>query len=172
MLREAAIMLGVSEGATRKRVARGTIRSEIGDGRRCVWLNSARLETNGGADGETELSAAAESGVLTSDRQELVVELRDRIDPLEQRLDEEREPRSRADTVIAQLTRPNASLTTKVPELEAPSEPPEPAETPEEEYARLVKRERTRQLQWDLTEAREQLEEERNKGFWRRLFKG
>jgi hypothetical protein len=37
-LGEAATMLGVSEGAVRKRVGRGTVCSQIGTGRRCIWL--------------------------------------------------------------------------------------------------------------------------------------
>jgi hypothetical protein len=156
MFREAVIVVGVSEEATRKHVARGTIRSEIGDGWKYFW-SSAELETSGGAEGETEPSAAAESSVLISDSQKLVVEPRDRLDSLDQRLNEERESPFRADTIIAQLTQVYASLITKVPELDAPSEPPVPAEMPEEEYARLVERERTRQLQRDLTEAREHL---------------
>jgi hypothetical protein len=69
-------------------------------------------------------------------------------------------------------------------ELEAPSEPRESFETPEKEHTRLEEehertrelqweeRERTRELQWQLIEVREQLEAERSKGFWRRLFGG
>jgi hypothetical protein len=44
-------------------------------------------------------------------------------------LAEEREARRRADTIIAQLTQANAALASRVPELEAPQELPEDAET-------------------------------------------
>jgi len=59
------------------------------------------------------------------DRDRLVEELRDRINSLERRIDEERESRRRADTIIAQLTQANVALNERLRELEAPSESPE-----------------------------------------------
>jgi len=55
---------------------------------------------------------------------------------LERRLDEERESRRRADTIIAQLTQANAALAARVPELEPPREQPEASETAEEQQGR------------------------------------
>jgi len=61
-------------------------------------------------------------GRSSTNRDELVEELRDRNNSLERRLDEERESRRRADTIIAQLTQANTALTERLRELEAPSE--------------------------------------------------
>ena len=54
-LRQAAAALDVSESAIRKRVARGTLRSDKGpDGRRYVYLNTmADTVTHEGADAST-----------------------------------------------------------------------------------------------------------------------
>jgi len=102
-LREAVIRLGVSEGAIRKRVARGTIRSEMGDdGLRYVWAGPL----DGGADGGTDASSA------------LVDELRDRVRYLEGQLDIRAEELREHRRIIAGLVQ-------RVPELEAPQEPRE-----------------------------------------------
>ena len=61
-------------------------------------------------------------GPSATDSPELVMELRSRIAYLERQVEEEREPRRRADTIIARLTQANASLAARVPELEAPAE--------------------------------------------------
>ena len=57
---------------------------------------------------------------------------------LERRLDEERESRRRAATIIVQLTQANAALAARVPELEPPREQPEASETAEEQQGRGV----------------------------------
>jgi hypothetical protein len=49
--------------------------------------------------------------------------LSDQVAYLRSQLDQEREARKRADTIIAQLTQANAALAQRVPELEAPQEP-------------------------------------------------
>ena len=61
-LREAAVRLGVSEGAIRKRVARGSISSEMGeDGLRYVYLYGEHARDGRGADGGTD--GGAQEGV-------------------------------------------------------------------------------------------------------------
>jgi len=66
MLREAAIRLGASEGAIRKRVARNTLRSGLGaDGKRYVYLNG---EGDEGADA----SSTRESEAPRSERAALI----------------------------------------------------------------------------------------------------
>ena len=110
-LREAARALGVSEGAVRKRVSRGSIDSDIGeDGRRYVYFE----EDDTGADegrpgGEDALSEAN-------------AELRARVESLERALEAERESRRRADHIIA-------ALTDRIPELEAPPQSAQEAES-------------------------------------------
>ena len=103
---EAARELGISTDAVRKRIARGSLRSEREDGSVRVWLD----------DGGTEAGREAQV-----DREALVEDLREQVHYLRSILNEEREARRRADTIIAQLTQANTALAAKVPELEAPA---------------------------------------------------
>jgi len=128
-LRDASIRLGVSEGAIRKRVARGTLRSEMGaDGRRYVWLNSTETGTDGGADA----SSAHEPGTLGFDHGILYEEMRERIAYLERQVEEEREARRRADTLLARLM-------DNLPALEAPVQAPTPFEGREDDAQDVAK---------------------------------
>ena len=146
-LREASVLLGVSEGAIRKRVARGTIRSEMGeDGRRYVYVDE-------GTDGGADASSPGESGALRSE-DPLYEQMRERIAYLERQVEEEREARRRADTLLARLM-------DRVPELEAPSAPRDEPETAEEQQGRGVVRS-------DSTEAQEGVQ----RPWWRRVFGG
>jgi len=61
-------------------------------------------------------------------KDETITELRDRVGSLERSLEQEREARRRADTIIAQLTQANAALTSRVPEL-----PPGPGLAPSQQ---------------------------------------
>ncbi len=113
---DAAALLGISEGAVRKRIARGTLAHERSEGRVWVLLPPGSRRGAAGQD-------AGQPGGQDTGQQELVEELRDRVRFLERQIEEERESRRRADTIIAQLTQANASLARRVPELEAPREP-------------------------------------------------
>ena len=106
-LRQAAEVLGVSKDAVRQRVRRGTLRSEKGeDGRVYVYVVASEDDTADAVHSEGELTD----------------ELRDRIRYLERQVEEERDARRRADTLLAQLMQ-------RIPELEAPAEPRESPET-------------------------------------------
>jgi hypothetical protein len=97
--REAAERLGVSVEAVRKRVKRGTLRSDKGeDGRRYVYLDDA--PDAGGPQ--------PESDTLTS-------ELRDRLHYVEQQLEAERQAHGEARRIIA-------GLVERMPQLEAPAD--------------------------------------------------
>ncbi len=100
---EAAEALGTSDGAIRKRIARGTLRSEKdAEGRVLIVLDAAtRREAAGQTAGQEEPP--------------LVEALRDQIGYLQRQVEEEREARRRADTLLAQLMQ-------RVPQLEAPQE--------------------------------------------------
>jgi hypothetical protein len=100
----AARDLGISTDAVRKRIARGSLRSDREDGHVRVWLDVGRTE------------AGREAQV---DGEALVEVLQEHISDLRVQLEAEREARRRADTIIAQLTQANAALAAKVPELEA-----------------------------------------------------
>src|SRR5918995_2106712 len=93
--REAAERLGISVEAVRKRVKRGTLRSDKGeDGRRYVYL-----DTDPDAGGPQP-----ESGALTS-------ELRDRLRYVEGQLEAERQAHAEARRIIA-------GLVDRIPQLE------------------------------------------------------
>lgn len=110
-LREAAAALGVSEGAVRKRVSRGSLASDVGeDGRRYVYLEGTDA-------GEDAGSPTGEDASVDG-----VAELRARVESLEHALDSEREARRRADHIIA-------ALTERIPELEAPPQSAQEAES-------------------------------------------
>ena len=117
---EAAKILGVGTDAIRKRVARGTIESELIGDRRYVYLSDT-----GHDEGRDEGHDAASPA--------LVEELRDRVRSLESMLAEERQARTeeqrRHDTLMAQLMQ-------RIPELEPAERPPESPETPTEEAER------------------------------------
>jgi hypothetical protein len=101
--REAAEVLGVSVEAVRKRVKRGTLRSDKGpDGRRYVYLDDA--PDVGGSQ--------PEPAALTS-------ELRDRLRYVEGQLEAERQAHAEARRIIAGL------VERLPPQLEPPAEPRE-----------------------------------------------
>jgi hypothetical protein len=124
---EASRELGISSDAVRKRIARGSLRSDRQDGSVLVWLD----------EGWTEAGREAQV-----DGGPMVEELREQVHYLRSILNEEREARRRADTIIAQLTQANAALAAKVPELEAPrtQEPPVAPERAGEEPDRAQPR--------------------------------
>ena len=113
----AAEELGVSTDAVRKRISRGTLRSDRKAGTVRVWLDDSGTE----AGREAQVDGGA-----------LVEVLREQAEYMREQLAEEREARRRADTIIAQLTQANAALAARVPELEASQEQPGASETVEE----------------------------------------
>jgi hypothetical protein len=109
---EAAQVLGISPEAVRNRLSRGTLRSEKVEGRVHVLLaRPDRSQPIG--DVSTDIPA------------DIVSELRDRIRYLEGQVEEERDARRRADTLLARMM-------DRLPELEAPSEASASPETVEE----------------------------------------
>ena len=101
---EAALRLGVKEQAIRKRIQRGTLAHDKGeDGRVYVYLDRE--------DGATGTGADAGMGTL-------VQSLQDQIGHLRQEAEDWKEEARRKDTIIM-------SLTQRIPELEAPTEPRE-----------------------------------------------
>jgi hypothetical protein len=111
-VRDASLLLGISEGAVRKRMARGSLQHERdADGK--VWV-LLRPGARGRTRAQDVQDAGQDTGIPTrQDNPELVEELRDRIAYLERQVEEEREARRRADTLMARLM-------DRIPELEAP----------------------------------------------------
>ncbi len=67
-----------------------------------------------------------------SDQSERVEDLREQVAYLRRQLDEEREARRRADTILVQLSEANAEQARTIRAIEAPQEVPEDSETVEE----------------------------------------
>jgi hypothetical protein len=148
-IREAANRLGVTEAAIRKRIQRGSLDKELGrDGRVYVYLDLSRDMYQ------------PESQVH---RDPLVEELRDRLRFLEDQLrhanDRDRENR-----------RIIAALTQRIPELEAPHEPPGVPESVVEEPERAEPRSSTGGPQEGSE--RPVTEDEPPRSWWKRVFGG
>ncbi|HEY6711883.1 MAG TPA: hypothetical protein VI055_06395 [Rubrobacter sp.] len=143
---DAAQELGISTDAVRKRISRGSLRSDRENGHVRVWLDDGRTEAG--------REAQVESGAL-------VEVLQDHITDLRTQLEAEREARRRADTIIAQLTQANAALAARVPELEAAESHEETAEGAAEETERA-------EPHSNVVEAQEGAV----RPWWRRVFGG
>jgi hypothetical protein len=122
---EAASALGVGTDAVRKRVARGTIEHERTDGTVYVWLDDGH--DDGTTDWHDDDANGDDSELLHAFRNQLDT-YKDQVVFLRSSLEQEREARRRADTIIVQLTQANAALAQRVPELEAPTSPEQPRE--------------------------------------------
>ena len=157
---EAAELLGITVAAVRGRIKRGTLEAERE--RKRVWVLLPPDKATTGHRPATDRAAhqpTYEPDTLTSVKDETIAMLREQLEA--ERL------------AHAEARRLLLSALEKIPSaIEAPSETQGSPEAPEAEYERMVERERTRELQRQLTEVREQLKEERSKGFWARLFGG
>jgi hypothetical protein len=141
-LTEAAELLGISKGAVRQRVRRGTLRSDKGeDGRVYVYVDPS-------VDDVRRHTMQGE-GVL-------VEELRDRIRYLERQVEEERNARYRADELLARLM--------ERVQLEAPPDERESPETLEEETEKAEPRP-------DATGAQEGAQEGAQRRPWWRFWR-
>jgi hypothetical protein len=123
---EAARILGITEGAVRKRVERGKLAAaRATDGRLIVHLDSDTTAT----DTTRDRPRQSRDERYTKSLEEQVEYLRSQ---LEQEREARTEERRRQDTVIAQLSQANAEQARTIRELEAPSEPSSEArESPE-----------------------------------------
>ena len=122
-IREAAILLGMSEDAVTTRIRRGTLHFEKTDEQVHVWL-----EEPPDAD-QNVVYSQAHIEVLRREKAEGIQELWEQVHHFRRILAEERHARHRTDAIIVQLTQANAVLASRVPELEASAHPiwPEPA---------------------------------------------
>jgi small-conductance mechanosensitive channel len=93
------------------------------DGRVYVWVDAAQDTTR-----DTEQTT--QDAYQDTAQDERVEDLREQVGYLRRQLDEEREARRRADTIIAQLARTTEEQARTIRELEAPATP-EARESPE-----------------------------------------
>jgi excisionase family DNA binding protein len=124
---EAARILGIKEESVRKRVRRGKMRSEKdADGRLYVYVYGTEAVPDGKGDASQGLYGDWSRDGLTDAAREVMKAKDETIRILQHQLEEEREARRRADTIIAQLTQLNVALTARVPGLgDPPIEPPD-----------------------------------------------
>jgi hypothetical protein len=115
---EAARVLGVTRDAIHKRINRGSIEHEKGeDGRFYVYVDTSTSELDTSTDESKD-----KSKVETLER--LLENQQDRISFLERELERRGDETERLHQIVAGLTRATAELSARLPELEAPSEPP------------------------------------------------
>jgi excisionase family DNA binding protein len=118
-VQEAAQRLGISQDAVRQRVRRGSMRYDKDDkGRVYVYLDPTNTRP-------MVVHDAPRDTVHEASRNELITELRDRIQFLETELADRKEESRRKDHIIAALTQ-------RIPQLEPASEPREHPENPTE----------------------------------------
>jgi hypothetical protein len=125
-IQEAARRLGVKEDAIRKRIQRSSIRHEkVEDGRVYVWVDATQ-------DTSRDTKRTTQDAYQDTAQDTRLDDFREQITYLRQQLDEEREARRRADTIIAQLARANEEQARTIRELEVPPESsPDERESPE-----------------------------------------
>jgi excisionase family DNA binding protein len=118
---EAARILGIKEESVRKRVRRGTMRFEkCVDGRLYVYLDNTEAVRDGNRDVAEQWYGYRSRDESGSGAREVLEAKNETIRILKLQLEEEREARKRADTIIAQLTRLNVALTARLPGVEGP----------------------------------------------------
>src|SRR5215210_1706902 len=116
---EAADMLGISTGAVRNRLSRGTLRSTKESGTVYVLLPDDMSR-----DAERDADDTP-GGIPPSDRDVLTSELRDRLRYVEGQLEAERQAHAEARRIIA-------GLVERIPALEPPESPESAGEPPPE----------------------------------------
>jgi Helix-turn-helix domain len=121
---EAADMLGISTGAIRNRLSRGTLR-KVKEGGTVYVLLPSDMSQDAGRD-----AADTPGGMPHSEPDTLTSELRDRLRYVEEQLEAERQAHAEARRLLM------AALERIPPQLEAPSEERESPPTVEEEPER------------------------------------
>ncbi len=108
-VQDAARLLGTTDSAIRKRIARGTLKSERDEEGRVYVYIPPGAHGEDAATGTTQTGHDLPTGALFD-------QMSERIAYLERQVEEEREARRRADTLLARMM-------DRLPELEPPREP-------------------------------------------------
>ena len=115
---EAARLLDVSVDAVRKRIERGTLHSEKVGKTRYVFLDDDMTQQDTHRIGH-DTDPDADRTQHDSDMTPLVASMQDQIDTLKQELEDWKEEARRKDAILMTMAQ-------RIPELETPSEAPEP----------------------------------------------
>ncbi len=153
---QAATLLGITEGAVRSRIKRGTLPTTKEGGAVFVLLGG----------GTSEANQSPNAGEPT-DQPGLVVQLLDRVASLERQLERHGDETERLHQIIAGLAQANAEQARTIRAIEAPAsdEPTEDAETVEEAPEGSEPRPTT-------GEAQEAAQGPQTRPWWRRLLGG
>ncbi len=117
---EAAAALGVTRDAIHKRIRRGSIEHEKGeDGRLYVYVDTSTIGLDNSIDESKDTSTVESLERLIRSQQE-------RIEDLREQLSSEREANRENRRIIA-------GLTSRIPQLEAPTEAQEDVQEPQQE---------------------------------------
>jgi hypothetical protein len=146
---ETAEALSISADAVRSRIRRGTLPTVREGGRVFVVM------------GDTDRPTAQAQPTSEVGEDRLYQEMSERIRYLERQVEEEREARRRADTLLARLM-------DRLPEIESPQEARESPETTEEEPERAEPHTATEEPQ----EGVQASHGEGRRPWWRRVFGG
>jgi hypothetical protein len=143
---EASEVLGITVEAVRRRIKRGTLEHERDSGPVFVLLGADHSDDQPRPDDDQT------SDRLRSDSAALISEMRDRIESLERQLEQERQANSEHRRLLA------AALERIPPQLEAPQEASEEAESVEEAPDRAEPRSSGGEVQEELDTARARCE--------------
>jgi hypothetical protein len=129
-VQEAADALGISVEAVRARMKRGTLRKEkAADGTVYVWLDADQTPPNFDRPRQDDPRTGDQIADRAQPDAALLEALRDQIEMLRTELEDRKEEARRKDAIIM-------SLSQRIPELEAPSEPREASETAAEDASK------------------------------------
>jgi len=112
---EAARLLDVSVDAVRKRIERGTLRSEKVGKTRYVFLDDIMIQQDSDRT-RHDSSPDSDRTVHDSDIAALLASMQDQIDTLNQELEDRKEEARRKDAILMTMAQ-------RIPELEAPASP-------------------------------------------------
>jgi excisionase family DNA binding protein len=119
-VKEAARTLGIKEESVRKHVRRGKMRFEKAeDGHLYVYVDASQMVRDERLDGPKDVYDDRSVDGTTGQTRELIESKDETIRILQDQLQEEREARKRADTIIAQLTEADLAHAQRMPALEA-----------------------------------------------------
>jgi hypothetical protein len=128
---EAAEYLGITAEAVRTRIKRGKLVSvkEPPDRTGTVYVLLRADQTRPNVDPTSQGQDQTSDQTATGGGDRYTRSLENQVEYLRRQLDEEREARRRADTILAQLSQANAEQARTIRAIEAPSQEP-PTESP------------------------------------------
>ena len=158
---QAADHLGTTVDAIRKRVQRETIPFEKDqEGRVWILLDTGRPRQ----DNDQDKTGHAQDALLEA-KDGTIADLRARVEFLERELERRGDEANTLHRIVAGLTQANTTLAARMPELEAPQQAPEDAQTIEESPEGP-------EPQHDAPGPQTATERPERRPWWRRVFGG